>query len=67
MDWNLALQRNQEVLLRNVAWLFTWLKLDVGGSVETLPRLKRLTVLFVLRPSEAAYRRVLFVDYRPSG
>ena len=61
MDWTLALQLNHDVLLRNVAWLFTWLKLDVGGSVETLPRHKRLTVLFVLRPSEAAYRRVVLV------
>ena len=61
MDWNLALQHNQQVLLRNVAWLFTWLKLEVGDSVETMPRLKRLTVLFVLRPSESAFRRVLFV------
>ena len=61
MNWNLAIEHNQAVLLRNVAWLFTWLKLDVGGSVETMPRLTRLTVLFVLRPSEAAYRRVLLV------
>ena len=61
MDWTLAIEHNQAVLLRNVAWLFTWLKMDVGGSVETMPRLKRLTVLFVLRPSESAYRRVLLV------
>ena len=61
MNWNLALQHNQQILLRNVAWLFTWLKLEVGESVETMPRLNRLTVLFVLRPSEAAYRRVLLV------
>ncbi len=61
MDWNAALQHNQQILLRNVAWLFTWLKLEVGESVETMPRLNRLTVLFVLRPSEAAYRRVLLV------
>ena len=61
MDWNLAIQHNQAVLLRNVMWLFTWLKMDVGGSVETMPRLKRLTILFVLRPTESAYRRVLLV------
>ena len=61
MNWTLAIEHNQAILLRNVAWLFTWLKLDVGGSVETMPRLKRLTVLFVLRPSESAYRRVLLV------
>ena len=67
MDWNLAIQHNQTVLLRNVAWLFTWLKLDVGGSVETMPRLKRLTILFVLRPSESAYRRVLLVTVLVRG
>ena len=61
MDWTLALQHNQTILLRNVAWLFAWLKLEVGESVETMPRFQRLTVLFVLRPSEAAYRRVLLV------
>ena len=61
MNWTLAIEHNQAVLLRNVAWLFTWLKLDVGESVETMPRLKRLTVLFVLRPSESAFRRILFV------
>ena len=61
MDWSLAIEHNQAILLRNVAWLFTWLKLDVGGSVETLPRLQRLTVLFVLRPSESACRRLVLV------
>jgi len=61
MDWPLALKLNQDALLRTVAWLFTSLKLEVGESVETMPRLKRLTVLFVLRPSESAYRRLILV------
>ncbi len=61
MDWTLALKLNQDVLLRNVAWLFTWLKLEVGETVETMPRFKRLTVLFVLRPSESAFRRLVLV------
>lgn len=61
MDWTLALQRNHEILLRNVAWLFTWLGLAVGESVETLPDYKRRTVLFVLRPSESALRRLILV------
>ena len=61
MDWNLAIEHNHQVLLRNVAWLFTWLKLEVGASVETLPRHRRWAVLFVLRPSESAFRRVLYV------
>jgi len=61
MDWTLALERNQTILLRHVAWLFAWLTLEVGGSVETVPRHKRLTVFLVLRPSEAAYRRVVYI------
>ena len=60
MDWNLALEHNQAILLRNVAWLFTWLKLEVGESVETLSRLRRSTILFVLRPTESACRRLVY-------
>ncbi len=61
MNWTLAIEHNQTILLRNVAWLFTWLKLEVGGSVETMSRFRRLTVLFVLRPSEAACRRLVLI------
>ncbi len=59
MNWTLAIERNQAILLRNVAWLFTWLKLEVGGSLETLPRIQQRTILFVLRPSESACRRLI--------
>ncbi len=61
MDWTLALKLNQDVLLRNVTWLFTWLKLDVGETVEILPRHQWRTVLFVLRPSESACRRLVLI------
>ena len=61
MDWTLALNHNQAILLRNVAWLFSWLGLEVGGSVARLPRFKRRTILFVLRPSESACRRLILV------
>ena len=67
MDWALAIERNQTILLRNLAWLFAWLTLEIGESVETMPRFKKLTVLFVLRPSEAAYRRVLLVTVLVRG
>ena len=60
MNWTLALEHNRTILLRNVTWLFTWLKLEVGGSLETLPRLNHGTILFVLRPSESACRRLIF-------
>ncbi len=61
MNWTLALEHNQAILLRNVAWLFAWLRLEVGGSVETMSRLRHSTILFVLRPSESAYRRLILV------
>ncbi len=60
MNWTLALEHNRTILLRNVTWLFTWLKLEVGGTVETLPRINHGTILFVLRPSESACRRLIF-------
>jgi len=61
MDWTLALQLNQQALQRSIAWLFTWLGLEVGGSMERMPRHKWRTVLFVLRPSESALRRLVLV------
>ncbi len=61
MDWEVAIERNRADLIRAVTWLFTWAKIDIGGSVETLPRLKWLTILFVLRPAESALRRIIFV------
>jgi len=61
MDWEVAIERNRADLIRAVTWLFTWAKIDIGGSVETLPRFKRLTLLFVLRPSESALRRLILV------
>jgi len=60
MDWTLALERNQAILLRSVAWLFTWLKLEVGGSVDELPLAQKRTVYFVLRPAESALRRLVY-------
>ena len=67
MNWTLAIEHNHAILLRNVAWLFTWLKIEVGGSVETISRLRHSTVLFVLRPSESAFRRVLQVTVLVRG
>jgi len=61
MDWTLALERNHTILLRIVTELFAYLRLEVGESVATMPRYKRLTVLFVLRPAESAYRRVILI------
>lgn len=60
MDWTLALKRNQDILRRSVAWLFKWLALEVGGSVDELPLHQKRTVYFVLRPAESALRRLVY-------
>ena len=60
MDWTLALERNQDILRRSVAWLFTWLALDVGGSVDELSLHQKRTAYFVLRPAESALRRLVY-------
>ena len=60
MNWTLALKHNQDILRRSVAWLFTWLALDVGGSVDELPLHQKRTAYFVLRPAESALRRLVY-------
>ena len=64
MDWELSIERYRADLIRAVGWLFTWLKLEVGGSLETLPRHQRRTILFVLRPAESALRRLILIGAR---
>ncbi len=61
MDWRLALQHKHETLLRIAAGLFALLGLEVGQSVETLPRYQRSVVFMVLRPAESTLRRLLVV------
>ena len=61
MDWEGAIEKNRADLIRVVAWLFTWLKIEEGGSIQTLPRINHGAVLFVLRPAESALRRLIFV------
>lgn len=61
MNWEGAIEKNRADLIRVVAWLFTWLKIEEGGSIETLPRINHGTVLFVLRPAESALRRLIYV------
>ena len=61
MDWALAIERNREPLLRIVATLFAMIGLAEGAAVERLSRPLYRAVLGVLRPAEAAVRRLIIV------
>jgi hypothetical protein len=64
MDWALAIERNREPLLRIVAALFAMIGLTESRAVERLSRPLYRTVLGVLRPAEAAVRRLIVVAAR---
>ena len=59
MDWTLALDRNRMALLRIVAGLVVM----VGDGLR-VPRQVRLAILAVLRPAEAAMRRLVVIAAR---
>ncbi|MGB8817964.1 MAG: hypothetical protein WCC66_08610 [Rhizobiaceae bacterium] len=64
MDWDLAIDRNRDALRRIVAALFALAGLAGGGPVSTLPRHVYAAVMHVLRPAEAAVRRLIFIAAR---
>jgi hypothetical protein len=64
MDWAFAIERNREPLLRIVAALFAMIGLTESGAVERLSRPVYRAVLLVLRPAEAAVRRLVIVAAR---
>jgi hypothetical protein len=64
MDWDRAIERNREPLLRIVAALFAMIGLSEAGRVERLSRPIYRAVLLVLRPAEAAVRRLIIVAAR---
>jgi hypothetical protein len=64
MDWAFAIERNREPLLRIVAALFAMIGLTETGAVERLSRPLYRAVLGVLRPAEAAVRRLIVVAAR---
>ncbi len=64
MDWALAIERNREPLLRIVAALFAMIGLGEGNTVERLSLPVYRAVLQVLRPAEAAVRRLVIVVAR---
>ena len=63
MDWNAAIEKNREALKRVLAMLVAMAGLD-GGCPTTLPRHLHRAVLGLLRPAEAAARRLIIVAAR---
>ena len=64
MDWALAIERNRLSLLRIVAVLFGMTGLGPSASVERIMRPLHCAVLTLLRPAEAAVRRLIVVAAR---
>ncbi len=61
MDWELAIGRNRDALMRMLAVLFALAGLTRGGAVAEMPRHLRVALYRVLRPAEAALRRLIVV------
>jgi hypothetical protein len=61
MDWNAAIEKNREALKRVLTMLVAMAGL-AGGA--TLPRHLHRAVLRLLRPAEAAARRLVIVAAR---
>ena len=65
MDWDKALERNTLALLRIVGALFALLtSARLSGSGLMVPRHVWRAILFVLRPAEAAVRRLIIIAAR---
>ncbi|NJM31285.1 MAG: hypothetical protein HC855_15420 [Rhizobiales bacterium] len=64
MDWDLAMNRNRDALLRIVASLFAMLGLSEGAAIDRIPRGLHTAILRILRPAEAAVRRLIVAAAR---
>lgn len=73
MDWNAAIERNRDALKRILAMLVTMAGIAVGPRPEaraggeprrTLPRHLHRAIVSLLRPAEAAARRLIIVVAR---
>ncbi|MFN0191579.1 MAG: hypothetical protein ACKVP5_06325 [Aestuariivirga sp.] len=64
MDWDLAMNRNRDALMRIVATLFAMLGLSEGTSIDRIPRALHTAILRILRPAEAAVRRLIVAAAR---
>ena len=62
-DWPGAIDRNCDALLRIVAVLFIYAGLDEGGADE-VPRRVWRRIIRLLRPAEAAARRLIVIASR---
>jgi hypothetical protein len=61
MDWQLAISRNRDALLRILVALYALAGLSKGGVSLTLPRHVYRSILWVLRPAESAVRRLIII------
>ena len=63
MDWELAIRRNREDLMKIVVMIYMAMAMGiaVGASVKTLPRRVYNAAQRILRPAESAVRRVIFM------
>jgi len=60
MDWALAITHNHQTLVRLVAAIFAVVGIVPGGkAVSSMPKPVRMQVLRLLRPAEAALRRLI--------
>ncbi|MCI5075291.1 hypothetical protein [Oricola sp.] len=64
MDWGKAIEHNREALARILATMFALAGIAVGEAVATLPRYRHRHLLNMLRPTEAAMRRLLVIAAR---
>ena len=62
MDLDGPIDFQRKLLLREIVWLFTWLKIEPGGSVENMSRFVANSIRFVLRPAESGLRRLLVIE-----
>jgi hypothetical protein len=61
MDWQLAIDKNREKLLSIIFGLMASLGLVDGGRLTTLPVYLYRKALMILRPAEAAVRRLIMM------
>ena len=64
MDWDRAIERNRDALSAILAGLFAMLGLTGTATVGRIPRQVHRAVLRVLRPAEAAARRLIVIAAR---
>jgi hypothetical protein len=63
-DWSAAIARNRDALLRIVAGLFAMLGLAENMAPQRISRPRCNAILRILRPAEAAVRRLIFAAAR---